>query len=114
MMGQAVTVAEVHTVIVRATNRLLVANAGEGGKTWIGCKRWVKRPIATLRTNRLRQIRHPLVNVDGLVFVQSEYVGVFHLNNRVLVQSPAIADVEFLGHWVAVIGIDQTANTTRC
>src|SRR5882724_86789 len=114
MMSQALTVTEVHTVVVRATNRLFVANTGEGGKTWIGCKRRIKRPIAALRTNRLRQIRHPLVDVDGLVFVQSEHVGVFRLNNRVLVQSPAIADVELLGHWVAVIGIDQAANTTRC
>jgi len=41
-----------------------------------------------------------LVNVDGLIPVQAKNVGVFYFHCRVCIQRPAIAAIEFLGHWV--------------
>ena len=70
-MAHALAEAEIDAVIVRAADRLLVANAGQlrlGG----GGKRRVERPSAADSIHR-----YFLVDVHGLVFVQAENVRVF-------------------------------------
>ena len=57
---------------------------------------------------------HPLVNVDGLVLVQTENMSVFCLNHGVGVDRPAISPVELLGLRIAIVGVHQTAYTERC
>src|SRR5258705_11851539 len=98
-MTHPLTVAEIIAVVLRPSDRLFVADARQfrlrrGGESRI---QWT---VAALRTNGLRGVRDLLVNVHGLVLMQTENVHVLHFENRVAGDSPAIAEIEFLGHRV--------------
>ncbi len=54
-------------------------------------------------------VRNLLIDVDGLVFMQTKNVGIFSLKDRVVVESPTVTDVEFLGYGVAVFRVDYAA-----
>ena len=53
-----------------------------------------------------------LIDVDGLVLVQAEDVSVFSLEHRIVIQRPAITDIELLGDRIAVVGVDKAADAT--
>src|SRR5580700_5574752 len=110
MMGHPLAEAEVHSVVVRAANRLFVSNAGQLRLRRSG-KRRIEWAIAALLANGLRRIRQFLVNVDGLVLVQTENVRVFRFDYRIGIERPAIPKVELFGYRVAVVGVHQPADT---
>src|ERR1700693_1765883 len=110
-MSQTLAIAKFVAIVLRPADGLFVADAGQFGKSWIGFESRIKRPIAALFANWLSGVRKFLVNVHGFVFVQTQNVDVFDFENRIAIQSPAIAQVEFLSDWVAVMRIHQAADT---
>ena len=110
-MGHALAIAEVYAVIVRATDGLPRYERWPFRADWgAAAKGSIQRAVAALGTAGLRGVRDFLVDVYGLVLMEAENVSVLHLDHRVVIERPTVADVEFLGHGVAIVGIDQTAN----
>ena len=62
---------------------------------------------------RLGRVRKFLVDVNGLVFVQTEDVDVFDFESRISIESPAITEIKFLGDRVAIVRIRQATDATR-
>src|SRR6185312_5470166 len=106
VMSQALAIADIRAVIVRAPDRLFVAYAYQ---LWLGRsgEGWVKRPAAARTATR-----HLLIDIDGLVLVQAENMGIFRFQHGILSQRPAITEVEFFGYRIAVIGIDQASHAS--
>ncbi len=113
-MAHSLAEAEVHTVVMLAVNGLIDTNAPQSRQRRVRrCKRRIEWAIAALGVNRLRRVRHFLIDVDGLVPVQAEHVRVLDFERGVCIQRPAIAGIEFLGHWVPIVGGHQAAYATR-
>src|SRR5882757_2509836 len=106
MMSHSLAEADVHPVIVRTPDRFFVTNARELRLARHRFKKSIQRGCAASSTHG-----YALIDVDGLVLVQTQHVRVFCLENGVLIQRPAVAKVKLLGYRVAIVRIHQTAHT---
>src|SRR5438445_1927528 len=103
MMAHALPIADIEAVINGAANGLLVANARK--RRQVGSReRRVEGAGAACSSHR-----NPLINIDGLVLVQTKNVCVFRLDDGIGIERPAIPNVELLGHRVAIVRIHQAA-----
>src|SRR5205807_1934986 len=73
-----------------------------------GRKRRIERASAAGSVHR-----HFLIDIDGLVFVQTKHVSKLRLEGGIGIQSPTITSVELLRNRVAIIGVHQAAYATR-
>src|SRR5439155_9497175 len=103
MMGHSLAEADVHAVVVRPADRLVVTNACELRQRSPWRSKSVQRSRAANTTHR-----HALIDIDGFVFVKTENMRVFCLNHGVGVERPAIPAVKLQGLRVAIVGVHQT------
>src|SRR5713101_7314243 len=108
MMGHAPAEADVHAVVMRTANRLLVTNACELSLGRPRCRKSVQRSCTASSTHG-----YALIDIDGLVLVQTKNVRVFRFDYRIRIEQPAIARVEFFSYRVAIVGIHQASDTAR-
>src|SRR4029077_4923845 len=129
MMAHALTEAQVHSIILAPVDGLVTAQTvqhrlpgcGKIGGQGTNQVDVAEVHVASGRKSgtgasitgaicRVAAIYDFLVNVDCFVLMQTENVGVFGLKHRVVVNSPRITDVEFLGYRVPEVRVHQAAN----
>src|SRR5206468_12886076 len=103
MMGHSLAEADVHAVVMRTADRLLVTDACELRRGSPRRSKSVQRSCAASSTHG-----HALIDVDGLVLVQTENMRVFYLNHGLRVERPAIPAVKLQGLGVAIVGVHQS------
>src|SRR2546430_4388966 len=93
------TEGEVYSVIVRAVDGLIVANA---------CQHRLPRRRKRRRKGASTAAsvhRHFLIDVDGLIPVKTENMRVFHFECGIRIYRPAVSPVELLRHGVAIVRV---------
>src|SRR5215471_20526793 len=116
LVESTLAIADVHAIVARTPDRLLVANALQY-RNACRLERGVERPEEAAGEPGSVESGDVVgsygdvgINVDCLIFVQAEDVDVFRLNHRLVVDRPAIAAVELLGYRGAIVRVHEAAN----
>src|SRR5579863_222513 len=109
MPAHTLAEAEIYAVVTIAIDGRVIADAGEN-RLARGTECGRQRPGQDYVSAGVRSGGNFLVDIDGLVLMQTENMGVFRFEDRVVVHSPAVADVKLFGYRVAIVGVDDAAN----
>src|SRR6266849_248136 len=109
MTAHALAEAEVEPIVAVAIDGFIIAHAIEHRLAG-SCKCIGERPRKDYISATVGPRRYFLVDVDRLVLMQTEHVGIFRFEDGATVESPGIAEIEFLGHRVPVVGVNDAAD----
>ena len=127
-MAHSLTEAEVHSIVSTPVDGLVAAETGQhrlpgcgeiGGQGTIKLTlpKFMLHPTGTpglvqalpVLSVGLVLVYDFLVDVDGSVLMQTENVGVFRFEHRVVVNSPGVAEIEFFGYRVPEVRVYEPA-----